>query len=59
MNILNWTKGTVDSKKMSKRGRKIRKKTTDYAAKRGGPIGDIARQRKKHDKALEDIMKGM
>jgi len=62
MNINKWLQGTKAVKR-TKRGVAKRKAVNrgvikTNIAKKGGPIGDIARQRKKRDKALEEIMKG-
>ena len=62
MNINKWLQGTKAVKR-TKRG-VAKKKPVDReaiktnVAQKGGAIGDIARQRKKRDKALEEIMKG-
>ena len=62
--LLNFLKKNIKSKKSKKetdaeKGKRLRKGTLDYAATKGGPIGGIARQRKKQDKALKDIMDSM
>ena len=58
MNILNWAKesNAKNKKKNVAQGKKIRKNTLDYAATKGGPIGNIARARKKKDALLDKIM---
>lgn len=56
MNVVKWTQ-----KKMQKSGKPKkpvdRQKLIDKVATKAGGIGNIARQRKRHDKALEEIMK--
>ena len=58
MNILNWAKDSVakSRKKSVAKGKKIRKNTLDYVSTKQGPLGNIARARKKRDAALKEIM---
>ena len=60
MNINRWLQ---KSKKRTKKGVAKRKPINREAVKtnvaqKGGALGDIARQRKKRDKELAEIMKG-
>ena len=66
--LLNFLKKSITStptKKKKKKetevekGKRLRKGALDYASTKAGPIGGIARQRKKHDDALKDIMDSM
>ena len=71
MNILKWAKQALadtpeeKAKKAArkaasiKKGEELRKSTLNSAATKAGPIGDIARKRKEHDKKLKEIMDSM
>jgi len=55
MNINKWLQ---KKPKRKKSGAKVKQDLTDNIAKKSGGIGNIARQRKRQDKILRDIMKG-
>ena len=61
MNILNWAKksNAKNKKKSVAKGKQLRKSTLNRAATKAGPMGNIARKRKKHDAALKEIMDSM
>lgn len=55
MNINKWIQKRSRPRKIKP---KAKQKLTGTVAKKGGAIGNIARQRKRQDKILDEIMKG-